>query len=34
MESFWKKAIREILAEKRVPMRSKDITRKIIITVR
>ena len=30
MESFWKNAIREILAEERVPMRSKDITRKII----
>ena len=30
MESFWRKAIREILAEERVPMRSKDITLKII----
>ena len=25
MESFWKNAIRDILAEERVPMRSKDI---------
>lgn len=30
MKSFWKNAIREILAEERVPMRSIDITLKII----
>ena len=30
MESFWKNAIREVLAEERVPMRSKDIARKIV----